>query len=268
MLPFRPQAQRLGSPPQVRGKPVVRPVFSVRLGITPAGAGKTERQSRCCRYKGDHPRRCGENSFAAVNVSEQAGSPPQVRGKQYKFVKTYFAYRITPAGAGKTHTSNHSPQCGQDHPRRCGENTQSLSSCTATRGSPPQVRGKPSVSQLSVRTLRITPAGAGKTLMFVVRIAAFADHPRRCGENPWTHRGLMTVKGSPPQVRGKPINVRSPFYLTGITPAGAGKTSPERPLRGDCRDHPRRCGENEAAEPQPDGIQGSPPQVRGKRRMP
>ena len=30
------------------------------------------------------------------------------------------------------------------------------------------------------------------------------------------------------------------------------------------QDHPRGCGENEAAEPQPDGIQGSPPRMRGK----
>ena len=33
-----------GSPPRMRGKPVVRPVFSVRLGITPADAGKTHCQ--------------------------------------------------------------------------------------------------------------------------------------------------------------------------------------------------------------------------------
>ena len=51
--------------------------------------------------------------------------------------------------------------------------------------------------------LRITPAGAGKTVGGTVSGSAIEDHPRRCGEN-LAHSGRHTDKqGSPPQVRGK-----------------------------------------------------------------
>ena len=50
-----------GSPPQVRGKLPYPTCFFIRVGITPAGAGKTP--YRCSRHQADrdHPRRCGEN---------------------------------------------------------------------------------------------------------------------------------------------------------------------------------------------------------------
>ena len=50
-------------------------------------------------------------------------------------------------------------------------------------GSPPQVRGKPPVIADALPTLRITPAGAGKTHAVGFPSASTADHPRRCGEN-------------------------------------------------------------------------------------
>ena len=51
-----------------------------------------------------------------------------------------------------------------DHPRRCGENFLVQPLFGIVVGSPPQVRGKPSVSPHFVLVYRITPAGAGKTL--------------------------------------------------------------------------------------------------------
>ena len=51
----------LGSPPQVRGK-LEFFFFDIRnVGITPAGAGKTYYTWHMSEYRGDHPRRCGEN---------------------------------------------------------------------------------------------------------------------------------------------------------------------------------------------------------------
>ena len=51
----------MGSPPQVRGKPLMLPQVRLERGITPAGAGKTTRAVRRAIVKWDHPRRCGEN---------------------------------------------------------------------------------------------------------------------------------------------------------------------------------------------------------------
>ena len=70
------------------------------------------------------------------------------------------------------------------------------------------------------------------------------DHPRRCGEN----RAAAA----------------DPGILSGITPAGAGKTVDRGEYVSSVEDHPRRCGENFAAFPSAARTSGSPPQVRGK----
>ena len=55
----------------------------------------------------------------------------------------------------------------EDHPRRCGENEYKKIYNISDMGSPPQVRGKLAVDAASARNSRITPAGAGKTIMFI-----------------------------------------------------------------------------------------------------
>ena len=50
-------------------------------------------------------------------------------------------------------------------------------------GSPPQVRGKPTIFYSAFLPPRITPAGAGKTKDIQPLDKRFWDHPRRCGEN-------------------------------------------------------------------------------------
>ena len=152
------------------------------------------------------------------------GSPPQVRGKQ-----------------------NHSPPMQlqvTDHPRRCGENS----------GKPPK----------SGTGGRITPAGAGKTFLDEPEKEEQWDHPRRCGENFAGMDKPEGMTGSPPQVRGKLERLHEDCAITGITPAGAGKTRRCCAHRPKFQDHPRRCGENGLDRRRdPSGI-GSPPQVRGK----
>ena len=74
------------------------------------------------------------------------------------------------------------------------------------------------------------------------------------------------IGGSPPQVRGKRISSTNFIFISGITPAGAGKTKCKLSQRAFRKDHPRRCGENTPIC-QFSGISmGSPPQVRGKLR--
>ena len=115
-----------GSPPQVRGKPLITPQVRSERGITPAGAGKTGESAGNYTQPQDHPRRCGENVNEAVLYTEQAGSPPQVRGKRFMRYPQYGQYRITPAGAGKTFRTAACLDFVKDHPRRCGENLDQL----------------------------------------------------------------------------------------------------------------------------------------------
>ncbi len=132
-----------------------------------------------------------------------------------------------------------------DHPRRCGENAVRAFRIAELWGSPPQVRGKHSLPPRHRRLRRITPAGAGKTVMSLADITSLQDHPRRCGENVEDPNLSAHILGSPPQVRGKHNQFIIPTQHNRITPAGAGKTS---------------CALFRAAF-----IYGSPPQVRGKR---
>ena len=71
---------------------------------------------------------------------------------------------------------------------------------------------------------RITPAGAGKTKICIVKVRISKDHPRRCGENANPEEAYCRRQGSPPQVRGKPLKKKLRCIMLRITPAGAGKT--------------------------------------------
>ena len=127
------------------------------------------------------------------------------------------------------------------------------------------MRGKLSTDALVGIYAGITPAGAGKTCTDWCRHAATEDHPRRCGENHFIFLSVLLSQGSPPQVRGKPRKPASKAVITGITPAGAGKTSVRIKPCFHVRDHPRRCGENPLYPSNNVRGLGSPPQVRGKR---
>ena len=136
------EAVHNGSPPQVRGKQfhIVEGINHYR--ITPAGAGRTRKITKVGYRRQDHPRRCGENFAAFLSAARTSGSPPQVRGKLYRAAGIAEKYRITPAGAGKTHEEVPRLYSEQDHPRRCGENLHRKSKDKSILGSPPQVRGK------------------------------------------------------------------------------------------------------------------------------
>ena len=147
-----------------------------------------------------------------------------MRGKPATVFCVLSAFRITPAGAGKTPCNIGERQHRKDHPRRCGENLLKPAKLSAALGSPPQVRGKRYRCRDRTRRRWITPAGAGKTNERWLCVAIAQDHPRRCGENPFIFVKRFLHPGSPPQVRGKPAFSSFAPSRRRITPAGAGKT--------------------------------------------
>ena len=172
------------------------------------------------------------------------GSPPRVRGKQTYKDKLGTPNRITPACAGKTGCPGTAAPARQDHPRVCGENSRLRGVHTSRRGSPPRVRGKPSVVEWVIHKLRITPACAGKTEYMRTRVRFLKDHPRVCGENFMLSKDSTPGPGSPPRVRGKRRKNNIPLLHVGITPACAGKTVSVNFVTTAVEDHPRVCGEN------------------------
>ena len=53
----------------------------------------------------DHPRACGEKSFAVVNGVQNSGSPPRMRGKADLLEALADGLGITPAYAGKSYSN-------------------------------------------------------------------------------------------------------------------------------------------------------------------
>ena len=95
-------ANRGGSPPRMRGKPLLEKSLRAADRITPAHAGKTMTRRSLMPMRSDHPRACGENMSIRGEVPDGYGSPPRMRGKRRRKETTMEQLRITPAHAGKT----------------------------------------------------------------------------------------------------------------------------------------------------------------------
>ena len=65
------------------------------------------------------------------------------------------------------------------------------------------MRGKGRTSQLWDTDQRITPAYAGKSLWRLLLPRLPTDHPRLCGEKPFSGDLHQKLLGSPPPMRGK-----------------------------------------------------------------
>ena len=153
------------------------------------------------------------------------------------------ALEVTPACAGKSASCRACLLPGGDHPRVCGEKTPDASSTTKSIGSPPRMRGKGSDAVLQAGHGGITPACAGKSAAQSLDRLCAGDHPRVCGEKvSWGNRHQEGL-GSPPRMRGKVISSLQCDFLSGITPACAGKSCPDGCTPCPARDHPRVCGE-------------------------
>ena len=198
-----PSSLVTGSPPRVREKLIHFVCATTSLGITPACAGKTFKESNPLFLPWDHPRVCGKNIHLSIVVVCVSGSPPRVREKLPLIRSRNCSIGITPACAGKTKMHTYWTQKGRDHPRVCGKNCVSTVKRTFLVGSPPRVREKHNGQAGGEWSSRITPACAGKTLIHNILQCFQWDHPRVCGKNLNHVLNLELVMGSPPRVREK-----------------------------------------------------------------
>ena len=86
------------------------------------------------------------------------------------------------------------------------------------------MRGKDCRSADNVQRIRITPAYAGKRQVRCRCPPERQDHPRLCGEKVQGVWQCLSIKGSPPPMRGKGTGGVAMFVNKGITPAYAGKS--------------------------------------------
>ena len=106
------------------------------------------------------------------------------------------------------------------------------------------MRGKETVSFGHVLASRITPAYAGKSLLFRTECRIGRDHPRVCGEKGQRQAGKHSKIGITPAYAGKSVILLSTMYSSG--------------------DHPRVCGEKRFQRLAKNQRRGSPPRMRGK----
>ena len=109
----------------MRGKVILVRITMSILRITPAYAGKSSATPCCYIHNQDHPRLCGEKINVEFKSGESRGSPPPMRGKVSFEIAFGSTDRITPAYAGKSNCCV-VPECLLDHPRLCGEKTNSM----------------------------------------------------------------------------------------------------------------------------------------------
>ena len=89
------------------------------------------------------------------------------------------------------------------------------------------MRGKATGDPESDWVYRITPAYAGKRMLYYDGSLLGQDHPRLCGEKSAEKMSAFTDLGSPPPMRGKAIPYSTAQKWSRITPAYAGKSVPE-----------------------------------------
>ena len=153
-----------------------------------------------------------------------SGSSPRVRGKLMLACAHECSPRIIPARAGQTHDSSAPHASCSDHPRACGANAVFSPFSPRSPGSSPRVRGKQRDGRVNHMGIRIIPARAGQTCGSSMSMSLRPDHPRACGANSAVQDCALTLAGSSPRVRGKPLVRVVHAFLSRIIPARAGQT--------------------------------------------
>ena len=187
-----------------------------------------------------------------------------MRGKGTAYVFVGIHGGITPAYAGKSSLYFFVSRLLRDHPRVCGEKDVDVIASTTQIGSPPRMRGKEASTEAKHTDHRITPAYAGKSVIFCVCFFFVWDHPRVCGEKVSLSASDSGLLGSPPRMRGKGTMPMLLDKCSRITPAYAGKRACTTMATTRHRDHPRVCGEKMMSLVFPLHPRGSPPRMRGK----
>ena len=153
----------LGSSPRMRG---ALEGYALVLGverIIPADAGSTEPSARTQRGVGDHPRGCGEHSWAKPYFAANSGSSPRMRGARIDSIRWPESDRIIPADAGSTCYLSFDTWSARDHPRGCGEHYVYRIASERVQGSSPRMRGAQATQVSTLINLGIIPADAGST---------------------------------------------------------------------------------------------------------
>ena len=131
-------------------------------------------------------------------------------------------------------------------------------------GSSPRGRGKQGDEVPLEAVSGLIPAWAGKTLRSRLSTSSHRAHPRVGGENDLFLVSKEDTPGSSPRGRGKLSSMMLHAPKSGLIPAWAGKTPPQRRPSRPRWAHPRVGGENMRVIEDVPAVTGSSPRGRGK----
>ena len=130
-----------GSSPRLRGTHAKshRPPRHIRF--IPAPAGNTVLFLSDFILAQVHPRACGEHHHWDLDIMDEAGSSPRLRGTHFTDHPGLLLDRFIPAPAGNTAHTYGIEVDMTVHPRACGEHYEYVGTITSTGGSSPRLRG-------------------------------------------------------------------------------------------------------------------------------
>ena len=135
-------AAAYGLPPRGRGRGWSAHAGLLRVGITPAWAGKRLSINQLPFLSADYPRVGGEEPSMRRRTRWPAGLPPRGRGRVPFGDARRGVGGITPAWAGKRIGDGHPADVPEDYPRVGGEELSGTVTSISSWGLPPRGRGR------------------------------------------------------------------------------------------------------------------------------
>ena len=152
-----------GSSPLARGGLREPPGWVRRKGLIPAGAGRTSRRGDAPSQGSAHPRWRGEDITPWMLTRADEGSSPLARGGLMRPPRRACRRGLIPAGAGRTVDLHATLAALAAHPRWRGEDRGVGPGGLGLSGSSPLARGGLVDAVDDGASVRLIPAGAGRT---------------------------------------------------------------------------------------------------------
>ena len=168
---------------------------------------------------------CGADLESTMSRMAWRGSPPRVRSRPCRTVRTAGSRGITSACAEQTAEWAWGTWLDKDHLRVCGADEPEPGTEICLGGSPPRVRSRLMSGLVENIGGGITSACAEQTVMTALPQLKSGDHLRVCGADRTAGIHRTWLWGSPPRVRSRPSSGSTDDSDSGITSACAEQTS-------------------------------------------
>ena len=180
---FDALSDEMGSSPLTRGAPNVPRVHRAGERLIPAHAGSTFLLPAASSPPRAHPRSRGEHQATTQNAVGAVGSSPLTRGAPFCGTGVGLVGGLIPAHAGSTYRPRSPAGYSSAHPRSRGEHEPTAAVGDFGDGSSPLTRGAQVDVLRYLQVIRLIPAHAGSTPIWVFRYHTAPAHPRSRGEH-------------------------------------------------------------------------------------